>query len=266
MKKESLEKELRINESESGGIVRADTDRIVNLVQDKIAVSENERKVYTMKSKKKLAAVLVAAALAVSATAFAANGIIASWTSSSSSKPDYTTLPTAQECVRDIGYAPKLVGSFENGYVFKDASIVKNDLKDENGGSVEKFNSISMRYEKDGDEVYISAEKHNSDIEEHGEKVEEIIIGEGGKAESVIMYYENYENKVVPPDYKMTEEDKKAEAEGKLVFSYGSDKTEINNVQSYSFEKDGINYNIMQINGKLTQEGLEKMAEELAEK
>lgn len=35
-----------------------------------------------------------------------------------------------------------------------------------------------------------------------------------------IVYYPNYTNKLVPPDYKFTDEDKKAEANSKFVFHF----------------------------------------------
>ena len=64
----------------------------------------------------------------------------------------------------------------------------------------------------------------------------------------------------------MTKEDKVAEANGELVFSYGSSKVEIVTVQAISFEKDGIRHSLMQINGKLTKDELVEMAKEIINK
>ena len=58
--------------------------------------------------------------------------------------------------------------------------------------------------------------------------------------DGVDVYYHSYTNKLVPPDYKMTDEDKKAEENGELVFSYGSSEVEIKEVQSVSWKKDGM--------------------------
>ena len=75
-----------------------------------------ERKTVIMKSKKKTACIALAATLALSVTAFAANGLVSNWFSSSSSFADYKTLPTAQQVKKDIGYTPILIDSFANGY------------------------------------------------------------------------------------------------------------------------------------------------------
>ena len=91
-----------------------------------------ERKTVIMKSKKKTACIALAATLALSVTAFAANGLVSNWFSSSSSFADYKTLPTAQQVKKDIGYTPILIDSFANGYAFQDGNIISNNLTDEN--------------------------------------------------------------------------------------------------------------------------------------
>ena len=84
--------------------------------------------------------------------------------------------------------------------------------------------------------------------------------------DGVDVYYHSYTNKVVPPDYKLTEEDKKAEESGELVFSYGSSEVEIIEVQSVSWKKDGIYYQLLQIDGNLTADELTEMASEVIKK
>ena len=61
---------------------------------------------------------------------------------------------------------------------------------------------------------------------------------------------------------EMTEADKEAEAEGKLVFSYGASDVTISEVQSVTWKQDGIEYQLMQIDGKLSAEELTEMAGE----
>ena len=77
------------------------------------------------------------------------------------------------------------------------------------------------------------------------------------------IYYYSYTNKFVPADYTLTDADKRAEANGDLVFSYGAAEVEISEVQSATFVKDGTQYQLLQINGKLSGDELVKMAEEL---
>ena len=165
-------------------------------------------------------------------TAFAASGIVTTWFSSSSSIPKYKSLPSAEQVKSDIGYEPVLIDTFENGYSFKDGSVINNNLADENGNSVEKFKSVSFRYEKDGDRVSFSQDKFNSEMYTEGEVIATV--------SGTDIYYFSYTNKIVPPDYKMTDEDKKAEENGELVFSYGSSKVEISEVQSVNWINNGI--------------------------
>ncbi len=106
-----------------------------------------------MKSKKKIALIAVAATLVMGITVFAASGIISQWFSSSSSVPDYKTLPTPEEVVKDIGYEAVTIDEFANGYKFDNGSVVDNVLTDDNGKAVEKFKSVTFRYLKDNEQT-----------------------------------------------------------------------------------------------------------------
>lgn len=220
------------------------------------SIQSNHRKGnYIMISKKKIAVIAAAAALVLGATAFAANGVISSWHGSSSARPDYLSLPSAQECVKDAGFAPVLLERFSNGYTFENGNIVNNALKDEDGNSVEKFKSFSFRYTNGGDEVLFSQEKYHSEMEQSGSPVS----SENG----IDIYYNSYRNKVVPADYEKTEEDKKAEESGALVFSYGSDEIELHDVQGVSWKDGEMHYGLTQIDGTLSPEELSSMAKEI---
>ena len=227
-------------------------------VNAKLDSAYTERKSYTMKSKKKISLIAIAATLVLGITVFAASGIVSTWFSSSSSTPDYKSLPTAEQVASDIGYEPVLIESFENGYTFKDGNIVKNNLKDENGNSVEKFKSVSFDYKKDGDTVIFAQDKVKSKIDISGDVVKNV--------KGTDIYYYDYTNKLVPPDYKLTDDDKKAKENGELIFSYGSSKVEIKEVQSVTWVKDEMQYQLLQIDGKLTSDELVKMAEEILNK
>lgn len=221
-----------------------DIQAIKRNVNQTLDSAYTERKTVIMKSKKKTACI-----------ALAANGIVSNWFSSSSAIADYKTLPTAQQVKNDIGYTPILIDSFANGYTFKDGNIINNNLKDENGNSIEKFKSVSFDYEKDGDTVIFSQDKYNSQAELQGSVAKTV-----GDTD---IYYYSYTNKFVPADYTLTDADKRAEANGDLVFSYGAAEVEISEVQSATFVKDGTQYQLLQINGKLSGDELVKMAEEL---
>ena len=52
----------------------------------------------------------------------------------------------------------------------------------------------------------------------------------------------------------MTEQDKKDQSSGKVVFSYddSASQIEVSQVQSVNWNKDGIQYDLLQIDGKLS--------------
>lgn len=256
-KKNDLFEELNIDKKEQDFCNPLDIDiqAIKRNVNAKLDSAYTERKSVTMKSKKKISLIAIAATLALGISVFAASGIVSTWFSSSSAIPDYKSLPTAQQVKKDIGYEPVLIDTFENGYTFKNGSIINNNFADENGNSVEKFKSVSFDYEKDGDTVIFSQDKFNSKMELEGDVVTTI--------KGTDIYYYGYTNKSVPADYNLTDEDKNAEANGELVFSYGSASVKISEVQSITWVKDGMQYQLLQINGKLSADELVKMAEEI---
>ena len=256
-KKRNLLDELNIKgySDNSSGTLDISVERIKDMVNNRIDSASTERMLKPMKSKKKIALIAVAATLVMGITVFAASGIISQWFGSSSSIPDYKTLPTAEQVVKDIGYEAVIIDEFANGYKFDNGSVVDNVLTDDNGKAVEKFKSVTFRYLKDNDEVLFSQDKLNSQVETSGEVVSTV--------DDVDVYYYSYTNKLVPPDYKMTDEDKKAEETGELVFSYGSSKVEINEIQSVSWKKDDMSYQLLQIDGKLSADELVEMAKEV---
>ena len=231
------------------------SDEMQNRILKKVKKANYRKEGHYMKSKKKISLIAIAAALVLGITAFATSGMVTTWFSSSSSNAEYKSLPSAEQVKSDIGYEPVLIDTFENGYTFKDGSVIKNNLVDETGNSVEKFKSVSFKYEKNGDRVIFSQDKFNSEQDTEGEIISTV--------SGTHIYYFSYTNKIVPPDYKMTDEDKKAEENGELVFSYGSSKVEISEVQSVTWRNNGIKYNLMQIDGKLSADELAGMAEEI---
>ena len=229
-------------------------DRIL----EKILYSEKERKGKKKMTKKRILAIALAATMLLGITVMAATGIITNWYSGSSQKPEYTKLPTIEQCKKDVGYEAILIDTFFNGYTFKKGDIVENRLEDNTGKTVESFKSICFNYEKGGDEVIFSQDRFTSPIDQSG-----TIIAE---AEGIKIYYTSYANKFVPANYQMTEEDKHAEEKGELVFSYGTENVDIINVQSISWVDGDMHYELMQMDGELSKMELIEMAKEAISK
>ena len=57
--------------------------------------------------------------------------------------------------VMTVGFSPKIVEQFSNGYTFKGGHNGKNKYVDEENGTEEKYKSFMADYEKDGDRIEI---------------------------------------------------------------------------------------------------------------
>lgn len=228
----------------------------LNNLPDKKEYGEMENKTIFKKiSFKKRVIVTLAATFVLGTTAFAA-GKVFSIVGGSSNIPTYTSLPTIQQVKDDFGFSPKLVEKFNNGYTFDNGYTSNNEALDEKGNSLGKSKSLNFSYEKDNDKVMLGMENKMLG----GKSEKEILVDNYKDTE---LYYTSYANKCVPPDYKMTEQDKKDEASGKYEFSVGSRNVEISQVQYLSWEQNGIYYYVLATDSDLSKDELVKMAHEV---
>ena len=209
MRRKNLLKELGIQKQAdtSCNVLDIDTENVRQRVYAKLDFADTERKQTTMRSKKKILPLSIAATLTIGVTAMAATGKISMWTGSSASRADYTSLPTSEQITKDIGYRPVLIDTFKNGYCFKEGNIIKNSFKDGNANVIENFKSVSFDYQKNGDVVSFEQQKFNSKLTPSGD----IIATVNGTN----LYYVHYINKVVSDDYELTEQDKKDQSSAK---------------------------------------------------
>ena len=74
--------------------------------------------------------IIAAAVLAVGTVAFASKGAVNYVMGSTSTKPDYTTFPVTETLNKNVGFSPKIVEQFSNGYTFKGGHNGKNKYVD----------------------------------------------------------------------------------------------------------------------------------------
>lgn len=228
----------------------------LNNLPDKEENGEMENKIKTSKvSFRKKIVVTIATVMVLGTTTLAA-GKVFSILSSSSNIPTYTKMPTQEVMNNEFGFAPKTIEKFENGYEFKSGHIVNNEGLDEKGNTLSKSKNLDFVYKNGKEDITLSME--GKMIGENSEDMKVVDTYNG-----LELSYLSYANKCVPPDYKMTEQDKKDEASGKYVFSIGSAKVEVDTVQFLSWEQDGIYYSFLATNSKLTKDDLVKMAHEV---
>lgn len=226
-------------------------------ISAKLKENKNVKEIKLM-SKKKIITIAAAAVMAIGVIAYAASSTITSISSHSYAWDDYKTLPTAERCIKDAGYVPTLIEEFDNGYAFSVGHIAGTEFNGEGGETIEKFKSFHFDYKKGGDKVYFTCEKYSSEMEPKGELAAE----ENGMK----IYYNSFVNKFVPADYELTEEDRRAEENGELVFSYGASEVEVMEIVSVKWSNGEMHYDLMQMNGKLSKDELVDMAKEIINK
>lgn len=205
---------------------------------------------------KKSILIAAAAALLIGTVSFASTGVVRTITGSSSSKPDYNSVPAEEQLVKKMGVSPKILEKFSNGYEFADGNDSRNAVKEEGNKKIADFNSIMCRYKNNEDEILLSAD---AEPEAHDEEMNPVTQTYCG----VDIRYNSYTGKYVPEDYELTEQDKIDEANGDVVFSYGTDEVMIMQIQGVSWEQDGIYYGITAMDSPLGEQDLIDMSKEI---
>jgi hypothetical protein len=216
-------------------------------------------------NKKRMAAVVIAATVVVGGSAFAFGGTaISQIFASSSAAADYTSLPSAQQCEQDVGFTPTLLQSFNNGFAFKDGSVVSNQEQNEDGQTVNKYASLDFTYQK-GDETASLVQDSGSSQEETGNCVAQ---------KDGVSYYETTKTeKYVSDSYQMTEEDQKEEASGNVEFNVGDSDAihagqsdngvETEQYHGINWTVGGVHYTLYQMNGSLSTAQMLEMAQQI---
>ena len=204
----------------------------------------------------KIAAVSAAAVMLLGATVLAAGILLGGRGGHSLNIPSYYSVPDPQVLHRDIGIAPKVAAEFSNGYRFDSGYIAQNEDYNTDGSVYEAYLGLQCCYKKGNDSInlYIDAAAAGiqlSDAEKAG-------VYRGSQ-----LMYHAYANKLVPPDYQMTEQDKKDEESGKYVFTYGSAQIEVQEVQGLAWEYHGLNFELIAVGTETSMDELAQMAREL---
>lgn len=214
-----------------------------------------ERKEGISMKRKTLTKLLIAAAVVtvMAATAIAGGRML--MVSSHSYKGDeYQKLPTAAWAKEKIGAEPKLIAEFSNGYTFDHGNIVENEITTEGNNKTQSHASLDLTYQKAGESVELSLSGVPLPVASDAEQIER---------DGITFHYDSYTHKVVPVDYKETEEDKAAAANGELVLAWGSETVEVLEFQTLVWEQNGVQYHLSGHDMELTRDDLSDMACEL---
>lgn len=157
------------------------------------------------------------------------------------------------------GFRMDVKESFHNGFTFDKAWVEDTRGLDENDREVLKYREVQVTY-RNADGLRLCLFAHPD--------MEEIVDSESPVAQTaqiggvtVTYYHDHY--KFVPVDYELSEAEKQWEAIPGNYISYGSDAVEETDVAFACWEKDGLDYTIMDSGAKVSPQTLFAMAAEL---
>ena len=212
-------------------------------VKSALAQLPEKEEINMKKSFGKKFAVVVAAVAAISVTAVGA-GKVVSMSSSRNMFDVVDTVEKTEEQAKDAGIDINIVDKFDNGYTFKEGYVGDVDHWDDSGNKVATTKNLSATYVLGDASVYLDADQKNDESEYVDYVLEENYDGTD-------IYTYEWTNKFVPADYEMTEQDKIDEAEGKVVFSYGSDEVEVNEIKTVKFVKDNTQVTLLDMDSNV---------------
>lgn len=229
---------------------------------NKAVRQQNQKEDFLMKKRFSLKSVaILAAVLCLTTVTVFATTRVSQYISTSSSKPTYTSFPTKEVLQKDLGFVPNSVETFSNSYTFHEAVIGNTTPVDENGKKMGIYKFISYTYVSDKGEkvnLYVNKQLPGETSDSKAAKTD---------YKSITLSYSSQKYKFVPADYKLTEEDKKAQKSGDIEVTYGSDTVRNSIVQNVTWtNSDKISYGLMASDSNLKQDDLTAMAKEIVDK
>ena len=180
---------------------------------------------------------------------------------------EYSGLAAAEE---KAGFETGMPETFSNGYVFKNVNTGDGRAVDAEGNGIPgtEYVDVFMTYEKDGSEITASImpelkEEPAEEAEDAEAKASE--VSETREIGGITVSYYETTMKVVPPDYELTEQDKKDMENSNFTISYGSDQVYVQKVRSVDWKADGKAYNLLDMEGIVDAETLFSMAQDVIE-
>lgn len=157
------------------------------------------------------------------------------------------------------GFQMDVKESFQNGFTFDKAWVEDTRGLDENDREVLKYREVQVTY-RNADGLRLCLFAHPD--------IEEIVDSESPAAQTaqiggVTVSYCLDHYKFVPVNYELTEAEKQWEAIPGNYISYGTDAVEETDVAFACWEKDGVDYTIMDSGAKVSPQTLFAMAAEL---
>ncbi len=250
-------------------LLKARIDREIDKIEnDRIKKRRgSEKEAVIMKFQKRKVALAAAVIVAIgSITCYATGKMTGLMVGSShlTEVSEYSGLAAAEE---KAGFETGMPETFSSGYVFKNVNTGDGQAVDAEGNGIPgtEYIDVFMTYEKDGSEITASI---MPELKEEPAEEAEAKAPEASETREIggitVSYYETT-MKVVPPDYELTEQDKKDMENSNFTISYGSDQVYVQKVRSIDWKADGKAYNLLDMEGAVDAGTLFSMAQDVIE-
>ncbi len=169
----------------------------------------------------------------------------------------YKNFPTEKQILKDVGFVPKYTETLPNGFKYSMGGFGESELIDEAGNRLTQNKDVRLSYTREDDKSPLNLIVTQIDEAFLDNEQSELV----GSLDGLDLYYYEQDYKFVPEGYELTKEDQKAQEEGKLEISYGTDEVSIENIQGLSWYDEGLEYMLMGNNYHFTVEEMMEMAE-----
>ena len=173
--------------------------------------------------------------------------------SHSSSLEEVKKFPTEEEVKKMAGFVPAYTEKLGE-YEFESCRPVHSSDIDEDGIKADDYTGISFNYKTDKGILALDIDPKPMQQEAYDEKFDY-----KGKE----IFYHSILYKFVPPDYALTDEDKKLQEKGELEISYGSQEVELENIQSLLWESGGKTYCLLDMDVQIDKGDFINMAKQV---
>lgn len=265
MKREPFDRELEEMFKKKAEPVRmtgAEEDRMFSRILDRVGEpgQKEDSAMFRRFTGRKVFVAAAAMCLIGAFGAVAAGRIVSVTSSVRVDQPDYRTAAEVAAAADQMGFVPKAVDEFSNGYRFSNGYFVTLKGVDETQTTVTENPSVMVDYQKGNERATLTIESPMAGM---GQESETELTKE---YEGITLNYFQTDSLFVDVNYELTEEEKALQAAGDLNVAYGlpeGEREEVTN-QFVTWSDGGGNYSLMvEDTAGLTADEMFGMAEEI---
>ncbi len=243
---------------EASPVMKEKIDQVI--LKQENNVFKNERSTSMKWNFKKVAVAALGVCLLTGGVCYAAEQMAQYYVSSSAPSAYQTDFSAVDSCAKEAGLNVNALETFANGYTFAEVGVDNTAAIGEEDQKLYEFSELVLRYGKEGlPSISIFAEDAVYDAGFN----EELIYDAVRECDGIELRCYTVNNKFLPVDYELTDEDKANMDKPNYNYAYGSSEIEIKQSMNVVWIKDGVRYQMFGFDLPLSAEEMLDMAEEM---